>query len=87
MNTLTTTAKSVHFDDDNLCVSLNDGRSLSVPLIWFPRLLNAQPKEREQCRISRKGLHWEALDEDISIAGLLSGHGDLTHGAALAGTH
>ena len=87
MNTLTTTAKSVHFDDDNLCVSLNDGRSLSVPLIWFPRLLNAQPKEREQCRISRKGLHWEALDEDISIAGLLAGHGDLTHGAALAGTH
>ena len=87
MNTLMTTAKSVRFDDDNLCVDLNDGRSLSVPLIWFPRLLNAKPKEREQCRISRKGLHWEALDEDISIAGLLAGRGDLTHGAALAGTH
>ena len=69
MNTLMTTAKSVHFDEDMLCVDLNDGRSLSVPLIWFPRLLNAQPKDREQCRISRKGLHWATLDEDISIAG------------------
>lgn len=87
MNTLTTTAKSVHFDEDNLHVDLNDGRSLSVPLIWFPRLLNAQPKEREQCRISRKGLHWEALDEDISIAGLLAGRGDLTHVARLASEH
>ena len=87
MNTLTTTAKAVHFDEDNLCVDLNDGRSLTVPLIWFPRLLNAQPKEREQFRISRKGLHWEALDEDISIAGLLAGRGDLTHTAALASAH
>jgi hypothetical protein len=87
MNTLTTTAKSVHFDEDNLHVDLNDGRSLSVPLIWFPRLFNAQPKEREQFRISRKGLHWEALDEDISIAGLLAGRGDLTHAVALASAH
>jgi Protein of unknown function (DUF2442) len=87
MNTLTTTAKAVHFDEDNLCVDLNDGRSLTVPLIWFPRLLNAQPKEREQFRISRKGLHWEALDEDISIAGLLAGRGDLTHAPALASAH
>ena len=86
MNTLTT-AKSVHFDEDNLCVDLNDGRSLSVPLIWFPRLLNAQPREREQCRISRKGLHWEALDEDISITGLLAGHSDLTHSAKAASEH
>ena len=87
MNTLMTTAKSVHFDEDMLCVDLNDGRSLSVPLIWFPRLLNAQPKDREQCRISRKGLHWETLDEDISIAGLLAGHGDLTHSAKAASEH
>lgn len=83
MNTSTTTAKSVHFDDDNLRVDLNDGRSLTVPLIWFPRLLNAKPHEREQFRISRKGLHWEALDEDISVEGLLAGRGDLRHGALL----
>jgi Protein of unknown function (DUF2442) len=87
MNTLTTTAKSVHFDEDNLRIDLNDGRSLSVPLVWFPRLLNAKPKDREQCRISRKGLHWEKLDEDISIAGLLAGHGDLTPSARLVSEH
>jgi Protein of unknown function (DUF2442) len=87
MNTSTTTAKSVHFDEDHLCVDLNDGRSLSVPLIWFPRLLNALPQEREQCRISRKGLHWETLNEDISIAGLLAGHGDLTMNTRLATEH
>jgi hypothetical protein len=84
MNTSTTTAKSVHFDDDHLCVDLNDGRRLSVPLIWFPRLLNAQPHEREQFRISRKGLHWEFLDEDISVEGLLAGRRDSSRGALLA---
>ncbi len=79
MNTSTTSAKSVHFDDDSMWIELKDGRSLSVPLIWFPRLLNAQPHERNQFEISRKGLHWESLDEDISIAGLLAGRGDQTH--------
>jgi hypothetical protein len=47
-------------------------------------LLNAQPAERNQFEISRKGLHWEALDEDISIAGLLAGRGDQTRGAFYA---
>jgi Protein of unknown function (DUF2442) len=78
------TAKAIHFDDDNLHVDLNDGRSLSVPLIWFPRLLNATPQALAQYRISRKGLHWEALNEDISIAGLLAGQRDATRGALLA---
>lgn len=81
MNTSTTTAKSVRFDDDSMWVDLRDGRSLSVPLTWFPRLLNALPHERNQFEISRKGLHWEALDEDISIAGLLAGRGDQTREA------
>jgi Protein of unknown function (DUF2442) len=82
MNTsMTTTAKAVRFDDDSMWVDLRDGRSLSVPLTWFPRLLNAKPAERNQFEISRKGLHWEALDEDISIAGLLAGRGDQTRGA------
>jgi len=49
-----------------------------VPLAWFPRLLNATPAERERVELSRTGLHWEALDEDISIAGLLAGRGDIT---------
>lgn len=71
-------ATSVRFDDDNMWVELSDGRTLGVPLAWFPRLLHATRKQREACRISSRGLHWEALDEDISIAGLLAGRGDQT---------
>ena len=73
-----TSAKCVRFDDDNMWVDLQDGRTLSVPLAWFPRLLHAQASERLKFEISPKGLHWESLDEDISIAGLLAGVGDLT---------
>ena len=73
-----TSAKSVRFDDGNMWVDLHDGRTLSVPLAWFPRLLHAQACERLKFEISPKGLHWESLDEDISIAGLLAGVGDLT---------
>jgi hypothetical protein len=57
---------------------LTDGRTLGVPLAWFPRLLRASPAQRQQVEISRIGLHWEDLDEDISIAGLLAGRSDLT---------
>jgi len=59
-------------------VELTDGRTLGVPLAWFPKLLRATPVEREQVELSRVGLHWEALDEDISIASLLAGRGDVT---------
>jgi len=59
-------------------VDLSDGRIIAVPLAWFPRLLHATEEQREQVRISSRGLHWEALDEDVSIAGLLTGVGDLT---------
>ena len=71
-------AVSVRFDEDSMWVELSDGRTLGVPLAWFPRLLHASSKERATCRVSNRGLHWEALDEDISIAGLLSGGGDAT---------
>jgi hypothetical protein len=54
-------------------VDLSDCRTLGVPLAWFPRLLNATPAQRTQVELSRTGLHWEELDEDISIAGLLAG--------------
>jgi hypothetical protein len=57
-------------------VDLSDGRVIGVPLAWFPRLLGATAEQRSQVRISSRGLHWEALDEDISIAGLLEGFGD-----------
>ena len=62
-------------------VDLSDGRTIGVPLAWFPRLLDANPDERADVELSRHGLHWEALDEDISVAGLLAGRGDVTtHG-------
>ena len=57
-------------------VDLSDGRTIGAPLAWFPRLMNASPNERKAVEISSMGLHWEALDEDISIAGLLAGRGD-----------
>ena len=72
-------AKSVRFDDYSMWVDLDDGRTLGVPLAWFPRLLRGSADERGQVSISPSGLHWEALDEDISIAGLLAGRGDMTH--------
>jgi hypothetical protein len=75
---MTTSAKSIRFDDDSLWVDLADGRVLAVPLAWFPRLLNATGEQRSQVEFSARGLHWEGLDEDISVDGLLAGLGDLT---------
>jgi hypothetical protein len=68
-------ATRVRFDLDSMWVELSDGRTIGVPLAWFPRLLHSTEEQREQVRISSRGLHWEALDEDISIAGLLAGLG------------
>jgi hypothetical protein len=59
-------------------VELNDGRTIGVPLAWFPRLLRATATERDQVELSRVGLHWDVIDEDISIVGLLAGRGDVT---------
>jgi hypothetical protein len=73
-------ATSVRFDADSMWAELSDGRMLGVPLAWFPRLLNGTPAEREQVRITSRGLHWESLDEDISVSGLLAGLGDLRAG-------
>jgi hypothetical protein len=69
-------ATKVHFDSDSMWVHLTDGRVIGVPLAWFPRLLHSTADQRDQVRISTRGLHWEALDEDISIAGLLTGQSD-----------
>ncbi|HVZ84948.1 MAG TPA: DUF2442 domain-containing protein [Terracidiphilus sp.] len=77
-------ATSVRFDADCMWVELSDGRTIGVPLAWFPRLLQSSPEQRAGVRISSRGLHWEALDEDISIAGLLEGLGDQTTGKPFA---
>lgn len=75
---MTISATSVRFDDVTMWVELTDGRTMGIPLAWFPRLLGATPEQRDQVEISRLGLHWEALDEDIFIAGLIAGRGDVT---------
>ncbi|HYU17719.1 MAG TPA: DUF2442 domain-containing protein [Chloroflexota bacterium] len=66
-------ARAIEFPPDALVVHLQDGRSLTVPLEWFPRLRNATPKQREQWELigSGIGIHWPEVDEDISVAGLL----------------
>jgi hypothetical protein len=68
---------AVRFDDYAMWVDLEDGRTIGVPLVWFPRLLHATPTQREDVELSRCGLHWDEIDEDVSIAGLLSGRGDM----------
>ena len=61
--------------DEALVVDLADGRSVSVPLVWYPRLLRASMKERQQFRLigSGEGIHWELLDEDVSVEGIVAG--------------
>ncbi|HBP0372781.1 TPA: DUF2442 domain-containing protein [Pseudomonas aeruginosa] len=73
-------AIDVAFTADTFRVTLDDGRDLSIPLAWFPRLLHGTPEQRAQWEMSGggEGLHWEALNEDISISGLLAGRGDQT---------
>ena|SRR3989304_291377 len=69
-------AVGVEVTDDALIVELNDGRTLSAPLTWYPRLFHATPKERKNWRLVGKGqgIHWNDLDEDISVENLLAGH-------------
>lgn len=69
--------ESVRFDEDTMWVGLSDGRVLGVPLAWFPRLMAADAAAREAFALSPMGIHWEGLDEDISVAGLLAGRGDM----------
>lgn len=77
-------ATRIHFDKDTMWADLADGRQLGVPLAYFPRLLRATPAQREQYVISGggSGLHWDDLDEDISVPALLMGIGDRTRTAA-----
>lgn len=82
MNTLVSEplAKALRFDTDTMWVELEDGRKLGIPLAYFPRLLNASPAQRQKYTISGggTGVHWDDLDEDISVPALLMGIGDRT---------
>jgi len=88
MTTLAATAANrVWFDEVNIWLELTDGRQLSVPLAYFPRLLHATNNQLQQFELSGggTGIHWDALDEDISVEGLLLGIGDRTRSAANTG--
>lgn len=78
MSSSTPEPSAIRFDDHSFWVDLADGRTIGVPLAWFPRLLHATPAQRERVALSPSGLHWEEIDEDISVAGLLAGRGDQT---------
>jgi len=68
-------AVTVTFTDDEMSVRLMDGRTITVPLAWYPRLLNATPEQRNKWQIAGGGygLHWPDVDEDLSTEGLLRG--------------
>lgn len=68
-------AQSVSVSEDTLTVELSDGRSLSVPLAWYPRLVHGTREERSDWRLVGRGsgVHWPALDEDLSVENLLAG--------------
>jgi hypothetical protein len=67
--------QNVQVTEDALIVDLSDGRTVSVPLAWFPRLLHGKPEERNQWRLIEdgEGIHWPDLDEDISVENLILG--------------
>ncbi len=69
------TARNVVVTDESITVELDDGRTISVPVAWYPRLLHATPEERNNWRLIAKGdgIHWSDLDEDISIENMLFG--------------
>lgn len=73
---MTISAKHVYFKNDSMWVELSDARTIGVPLAWFPRLAAATADELSQYELSPLGIHWDNLDEDISIEGLLLGQGN-----------
>lgn len=64
---------SVSFTDDMMSTTLEDGRIITVPIAWYPRLLKATPEQRAKYELSPAGIHWDEIDEDISVEGMLIG--------------
>ena len=64
---------SVSFTDDMMSTTLEDGRIITVPIAWYPRLLKATPEQRAKYELSPAGVHWDEIDEDISVEGMLIG--------------
>ncbi|HEY7550283.1 MAG TPA: DUF2442 domain-containing protein [Hyphomicrobiaceae bacterium] len=78
-------ATSAVVTDDALIVELSDGRSVSAPLAWYPRLLQATAEERRKWRLvaQGEGIHWPDIDEDISVASLIAGRPSTESAASL----
>ncbi len=83
--TTTPLATAVAVTDDTLTVELTDGRSISVPLAWYPRLLHANAKERGKWQLIARGegIHWPDVDEDISVSSLIAGRPSAESAASL----
>jgi hypothetical protein len=79
-------ATEVVVTDDTLTVDLSDGRTISVPLAWYPRLAHGTPEERATWRLigHEEGIHWPQLDDDISVEGLIAGRPSGESQASLA---
>jgi hypothetical protein len=91
MNTVVIDLQNIHIEDidvseDTLTVDLSDGRSLQVPIAWYPRLYHGTPSERKNWRLIGQGvgIHWPALDEDVSVEGLLLGRKSTESQSSLA---
>ena len=67
--------QNVYFTEDTISVDIMDGRTITVPLVWYPKLLAATPEQREKWNVcgGGYGIHWEEIDEDLSTEGLLRG--------------
>ncbi|QQE64088.1 hypothetical protein GFS31_07660 [Leptolyngbya sp. BL0902] len=67
--------QAIEITDDSLSVDLSDGRTITVPLAWYPRLLHSSPEERQTWRLigNGSGIHWPHLDEDISLKNIILG--------------
>lgn len=82
MSTLVSEVRAVKvwFDEDNIWLGLEDGRQVSAPLAFYPRLLNATKEQRENYELIGPGIgiHWEDIDEDLSVEGILLGRKDRT---------
>lgn len=64
---------SVSFTDEMMSTTLEDGRTITVPIAWYPRLLKATPAQRLDFELSPGGVHWDEIDEDVSVEGMLIG--------------
>ena len=69
---------AVRFADEAMSVDLDDGRTITVPVAWYPRLSRAGEAERLAFELSAGGIHWPGIDEDVSVEGMLAGRGDVS---------